>query len=413
MLAEPQGAVTLAAVPAEAMALAAVSSEVVAYAAEPPEAAVLVSSPCMVVAPKNVLSACYVVVKETINELNLSPDVTTVEPPEVAASAAEPPELSVVSSCQSLSCPSMAMEAVDDSSSCPVAAIKAICEPWLRPELTTEVINEPPFAHATAYQLLTCPESAEEAGCVFPVPSVTAEGVMGELPDCYVAPLGAACELLPPPVINTEIINAPQSCPVYLITTMKSSNEPSVCSVIPVIVKKNNSKQSVRPRPVKELSLSVLPVSVTNLSTPASVYDTIDCKLPVSLVSVNVVSVCSVSNYEPECEMSISPVSVNTPGFDLSAGPLLSSMLNSELSVCPVPVHESNLELSVRNAEFDQSISPYLPKNLFMSYLPVQFPSTSLTLNHVTVKFLIMCMNSQPRKLLMNFLYSLPRPLKP
>ncbi len=195
----------------------------------------------MVVAPKNVLSACYVVVKETVNELNLSPDVTIVEPPEVAASAAEPPEVSVVPSCESLSCPSMAMEAVDDSSSCPVAAIKAICEPWLRPELTTEVINEPPFAHATAYQLLTCPESAEEAGCVFPVPSVTTEGVTGELPDCYIAPLGAACELLPPPVINSEIINAPQSS-VYLITTMKSSNEPSVCSVIPVIVKKNNSK---------------------------------------------------------------------------------------------------------------------------------------------------------------------------
>ncbi len=132
--AEPQGVVTLAAVLSEAMALAAASSEVAAHAAEPPEAAVLVSSPCMVVAPSNVPSACYVVVKETVNELNLSPDVTTVEPPEVAASAAEPPEVSVVPSCESLFCPSTAMEAVDDSSSCPVAAIKAICEPWLCPE---------------------------------------------------------------------------------------------------------------------------------------------------------------------------------------------------------------------------------------------------------------------------------------
>ncbi len=66
--AEPQGVVTLAAVPAEAMALTAVSSEVVAYAAEPPEAAVLVSSLCMVVAPKNILSTCHVAVKETVTE---------------------------------------------------------------------------------------------------------------------------------------------------------------------------------------------------------------------------------------------------------------------------------------------------------------------------------------------------------
>ncbi len=43
-------------------------------------------------------------------------------------------------------------------------------------------------------------------------------------------------------------------------------------------------------------------------------------------------------------ERSTSPVSVNAPSFDLSAGPLPSSVFNSELSVCPVPVHEYNIE---------------------------------------------------------------------
>ncbi len=95
------------------MAPAAASPEVAAHAAEPPEAAVLASAPCMVVAPSNVLSACHVTVKGTVDEhctcpdteLYLFPDVTTVEPPEVAASAAEPPEVSVVPSYEILVLP--------------------------------------------------------------------------------------------------------------------------------------------------------------------------------------------------------------------------------------------------------------------------------------------------------------------
>ncbi len=72
------------------------SSEVAADATEPPEAAVLSSVPCMVVAPSNALSACHVTVEGTVAELSLYPDSTTVEPPKVAASAAEPSEVSVV-----------------------------------------------------------------------------------------------------------------------------------------------------------------------------------------------------------------------------------------------------------------------------------------------------------------------------
>ncbi len=82
----------------------------------------------------------------------LCPESTTVEPPEEAATAAEPPEVSVVSTCESLSCP------------------------------------------VTAYELWSCPESAEEAAFELPVPSVTTEEAIGELPDCCVAPIGAIYE---------------------------------------------------------------------------------------------------------------------------------------------------------------------------------------------------------------------------
>ncbi len=112
------------------------SPEVAAHAAEPPEAAVHASAPCMVVAPSNSCPAHHITVKGTVdehctcpvNDLYLFPDVTTVEPPEVAASAAEPSEVSVVTTYDSSSCPVTAMEAVYESSSCPVTAMEAVCE---------------------------------------------------------------------------------------------------------------------------------------------------------------------------------------------------------------------------------------------------------------------------------------------
>ncbi len=47
----------------------------------------------------------------------------------------------------------------------PATAIEAICELLPCFELVTEANNEPSFAHVTAYELLSCSESAEEAGC--------------------------------------------------------------------------------------------------------------------------------------------------------------------------------------------------------------------------------------------------------
>ncbi len=130
--AEPLGVVTLAAMLSEAMALTAASSEVVAHAAELPEVGVLASAPCMVVAPSNVLSVCCVAVKETVTELSLCPEFTTVEPPEVAATAPEPPEVSATAA----EPPEVSVVSTYLSSSCSVKATEAalnICPALNRP----------------------------------------------------------------------------------------------------------------------------------------------------------------------------------------------------------------------------------------------------------------------------------------
>ncbi len=64
---------------------------------------------CMVVLPSNIPSPGH---------------GSTVEPPEVVALAAEPPEVSVVSSCELSSCPVTAKKAAYELSSCPVTAKK-------------------------------------------------------------------------------------------------------------------------------------------------------------------------------------------------------------------------------------------------------------------------------------------------
>ncbi len=103
-------------------------------------------------------------VEGTVAELSLYPDGTTVEPPEVAASATDPLEVSVVLAyelsscameavCKSLSFPVTAMEAVYESLSCPVTAMEAVCDLLTCSELAMEACNE----------LLSCPDPTEEA----------------------------------------------------------------------------------------------------------------------------------------------------------------------------------------------------------------------------------------------------------
>ncbi len=84
-----------------------------AVTAEPPQAAELASTSCMVVLPSNIPSPGH---------------GSTVEPPEVVALAAEPPEVSVVSSCELSSCPVTAKKAAYELSSCLVTAKKAASE---------------------------------------------------------------------------------------------------------------------------------------------------------------------------------------------------------------------------------------------------------------------------------------------
>ncbi len=153
--AEPPEVVALGAVFPEAMVPVIVFPEVAAHAAEPPEAAVLASAPCVVVAPINALSARHVTVEGTVDELSQYPYGTTVEPPEVVASAADSLEVSVVLTCEFSPCPVTAKEAICELSPCPVTVMEAVSELLLCSGPADGPISE----------LSSCCESALEADC--------------------------------------------------------------------------------------------------------------------------------------------------------------------------------------------------------------------------------------------------------
>ncbi len=233
--AEPSEVVALAVMFPEVMAPAAISPEVVAQAAEPPEAAVLASVPCVVVAPSNALTACHVATGGTVADLSLFPDGTAVEPPEVAASAAEPPEVSVVSVCESLSCPVTAMEAVCDSSFCPVMAMEAVCDSSSYPVMATEA----------ALEHLSCSEPAEKAISELSPHSETAMVSDFELSVLPVSVKESKPELL---VSNLETINTPHICPVNPVSAKEIINEPEgELSACPVLVKEHDFELSSCP----------------------------------------------------------------------------------------------------------------------------------------------------------------------
>ncbi len=210
--AEPPGVVVHAAVFPEATP-AAVSPEVAADAAEPTEAAVLPLIPCMVVAPSNALAACQVTVKGTITELSASvetQDGTAVEPLEVAASTAEPPEVSVVSTCQFLPCPVTAKKAICELSPCPDMAKEAVCE--LSPCPVT--------ARKAVCELSPCPVTAKEAVCELSPCPVTAKEAACELSPCPVTAKEAVCDSLSYPVLAMEAACDSLSCPY--VTAMEA-----------------------------------------------------------------------------------------------------------------------------------------------------------------------------------------------
>ncbi len=321
----------------QVMAPAAASPEVAAHAAEPPEAAVLASAPCIVVAPSNVLSACHVTVKGTIDEhctcpvteLYLFPDVTTVEPPEVAASAAEPPEVSVVPSYESLSCPVTAMEAICESLSCPVTAMEAIYESSSCPVTAMEAV----------YESSSCPVTAKEA--------------VYELPGYSVPATKATLEPLPCSEPAEEAIS-----------------ELSLCSELTKVADFELSIRLVSSN-VSGVELSVLPVSMKEskleLSVCLNAFVESEFELSVGpdLSSVSDVEpcVCPISNYEsvfcptspvttPETLPELSPgssslVTAQRPAIELLTLFVMDSETINAHSVCPVSTKEPDYELSV------------------------------------------------------------------
>ncbi len=255
--AEPSGLVVHAAVFPEATPTAA-PPEVAADATEPPEAAVLSLIHCMVVAPSNALTACHVTVKGTIADLSAfgeTPDGATVEPLELAASAAEPPKVSVVSTCKLSPCPVTAKEAVCELSPCPVTAKEAIsnavaaCHVMVKETVTTveppevavsaaepsevsvvttcklsscpvtamEAVYEPSscpvMAMEAVYESSSGPVTAKETICEFPSCFITAMEAVYELPGCTVPATEAALEPLPCSEPAEEAISEISLCP--------------------------------------------------------------------------------------------------------------------------------------------------------------------------------------------------------
>ncbi len=271
---ESPGIVAFAAVFPEAMAPAAALLEVAAHAAESSEAVVLTSAPCMVVASSNVLSACRVAVVETVTELSLFSNETALEPPEVVASAAEPPEVSVVLNYELSSCPLTAMEVICESSSRPLMATEAICE------------------------LSACPVAARRA-----VP---------ELSPCPVMAMEAICELSACPVAARRAISELSSCaePVSVFEL----------SVLPVSIKESEFELFVGP--------DLINVSdVEKYVCPISIYETVFC--PTSPVTT--------SEIFPELPVgSSSLVTAPKPTFEHLTLPVMNSETINAIYVCPV-----------------------------------------------------------------------------
>ncbi len=261
---ESPGIVAFAAVFPEAMAPAAALLEVAAHAAESSEAVVLTSAPCMVVASSNVLSACRVAVVETVTELSLFSNETALEPPEVVASAAEPPEVSVVLNYELSSCPLMATEAICELSACPVAARRAVPELSPCPVMAMEAICElsacPVAARRAISELSSCaePVSVFELS-VLPVSIKESEFELFVGPDLinvsdvekYVCPISiyetvfcptspvTTSEIFPElPVGSSSLVTAPKPTFEHLTLPVMNSetiNAIYVCPVTPVI----------------------------------------------------------------------------------------------------------------------------------------------------------------------------------
>ncbi len=346
-----------------------------ADAAEPPEAAVLSLAPCIVVAPNNSCPVCHITVEGTVdkhctcpvNKLYLFPDFTTVEPPEVAVSAAEPSEVSVVKTHESSSCPVTAMDAVYESSSCPVTAMDAVYESSSCPVTAMEAVYELPGCSVTAteasFEPLPCSEPAEEAISELSLCSGLAKVTDCELPVCLVSTNVSEFELSILPVTARETLNEFAVCPVNSIIAKDTPSEQSVCpvsinvpsfdlspgplppsvfnpelSLCPVQVLESNIEQFVCPTTLNEMNTELAALSVTAqrpafapLIPPVLSQETINAPHDSHVNSVTAIEPI----YELSCPVSVSEHFVNCFVFPAMAPETVNAL--SVLSVSTLP----------------------------------------------------------------------------
>ncbi len=159
-------------------------------------------------------------------ELSQVPYETTVEPPQVAASAAEPSEMSVVLDCELPPCAVMAKEAICELSPYPVTVKEDVCELSLCSVTAKEVVCEispcPVTAKEAVCELSPCPVMVMETVSELLLCSGPADGPISEILSCYESALEADCDLSVWLYANFELFVLP-------ISVNLSNHELSVC----------------------------------------------------------------------------------------------------------------------------------------------------------------------------------------
>ncbi len=233
--------------------------------------------------------------------------------PEVAADAAEPLGVvtldAVLSEAAVLaSAPSMVVAPSNVLSACCVAVKETVTELSLCPEFTTV---EPPEVAATAAEP---PEVSVVSTCdSLSLPVTTMEAV---------------CELLPCFELATEANNEPSFAHV---TAMEAAfehlyhSEPAMVADCELPVCLVSTYESV-------FELSVMPVSVTELPAPVSVYAP-DFELSVGPVPAKVFDYELSVGPVPVTEMSVSPVSLNESDFTFTFNHLADAFIQSDVQM--------------------------------------------------------------------------------
>ncbi len=320
------------------------------------------------------LSVCLNAVIESEFELSVGPDlsiVSDVEPCVCPISIYESvfcptspvttpetlPELSVGSSSlvtaqgpavELLTLSVMNSETINALYVCPISTKEPDFELSASPGSVTEMSVSPVSLNESVFELSVLPVSVNELSA-----SVYVYAPDFELSVSPVPAKAFDYELSVGPVPVTEMSVSPVSLnesvfelSILPVTAMETLNELSVCSVNSVIAKDTPSEQSVYAVPVHELNidLAVCPTTLKDANTesvalsvttqkPAFQPLNLPVMSPETINASHVFRVGSVNAIETIYELSSCSVSVNEPGFELSA-----SNPVYELSFRPVSV---------------------------------------------------------------------------